>query len=98
MASSINVSVNVVGWVQTSSGDGPVTDFSYLNAVGDLTVAVANDTPGRLAIGTLGQFLRVTGGTAVWETVDSDDIGEGASNLYWTNDRFDTRFGTALRS
>lgn len=49
-----------------------------------------------------GQWFKIDGtddvhsvnGASGAVVLDTDDISEGSSNLYWTNARFDTRFGT----
>jgi len=40
------------------------------------------------------QVLRYSGSAWVNVTLDTDDIGEGSTNLYYTNARFDTRLAT----
>lgn len=39
---------------------------SLIDAAGDLVVGTANDTPGRLAVGTVGQVLRSDGSAPAW--------------------------------
>jgi hypothetical protein len=41
---------------------------SLIDAAGDLIVGTADNTAGRVGIGTTGQVLTVSGGTAVWST------------------------------
>lgn len=53
-------------------------DMLYKNSGGILT---------RLGIGSAGQFLRVNSGIPAWQTVTSDSVTEGSTNLYFTNAR-----------
>lgn len=52
---------------------------SLIDATGDLIVGTANDTAGRVAIGTTGQVLTVSGGTAVWSTPAGGSTGPSFS-------------------
>ena len=50
-------------------GGGDVATDTIWNAAGDLVVGTGPDAAARLAIGTSGQVLTVSGGTAAWATV-----------------------------
>ena len=67
-------------WVPGSTLSDPT--FS----IGDLIYRATNGIQ-RLAIGTSGQFLRVSGGFPAWQSVTTDSITEGSTNLYLTSTR-----------
>jgi len=52
---------------------------SLIDAAGDLIVGTADNTAGRVAIGTTGQVLTVSGGTAVWSTPSGGSTGPSFS-------------------
>jgi hypothetical protein len=52
---------------------------SLIDAAGDLIVGTADNTAGRVAIGTTGQVLTVSGGTAVWSTPAGGSTGPSFS-------------------
>jgi hypothetical protein len=53
----------------TPAGGGSVATDAIWDAVGDLAVGTGANTAARIAIGTNGQVLTVSGGTAAWTTV-----------------------------
>ncbi len=52
---------------------------SLIDAAGDLIVGTADNTAGRVGIGTTGQVLTVSGGTAVWSTPAGGSTGPSFS-------------------
>ena len=60
-------------------------------AQGDLIVATANDTAAVLSIGTSGQVLTVSGGTAAWATASS-----GVTGLFYVGFGSETNEGQAV--
>ena len=84
----ISLTVNVVGWVQTTSGGGGSADFSFLNVAQDLLVATADNTPGRFGIIPNGSVLGAVGGVWAGVVLSTLNVVED-TNLYWTTARAD---------
>jgi len=63
---------------------------------GDLIIGNATPKWSRLAIGTSGQLLQTDGTDVAWATINTDLVPEGATNLYFTNERVDDRVAALL--
>ena len=78
-----------------------LSDVSYTAGAGiDGYVMKYNNTSGNweAQAESAGGVTSVNGDSGPAVTLDSDDITEGASNLYYTDARFDTRLGTKTTS
>ncbi len=68
---SVNGQTGVVVLTSSSVGAQPI---ATIDAIGDLYIGTGNDATTRLPIGTAGEVLTVTGGTATWEPVPADAV------------------------
>jgi hypothetical protein len=78
-----NTTTGVVGISQATS-----STHGYLSST-DWTAF--NNKENSLGSGTNAQYLR---GDKTWQTLDSDVVTEGVTNLYFTTARFDTQFAS----
>lgn len=74
---------------QTINVEVPNSSVNVTNTTDDITILTA----GTLNIQT-GGITSVNGNTGPVVVLDTDDISEGATNKYYTDARFDTRFAT----
>lgn len=69
--------------------------FQIKAGTGETKIANAFTLP--ITDGSANQVLQTDGsGNVDWATLDTDDIPEGTSNLYWTEYRFDVAFTSAI--
>jgi hypothetical protein len=72
-------------------------DKALFDAKGDILVATAADTPGKLTVGTNGHYLKANSSTATgleWAAVDALPLQSGNNGKYLTTDGSTASWGT----
>ena len=80
-----------VGSAGAPTGGSLLAGELALNTTDQIIYTSSNGTD-IVAMGGVGTITEVNGNTGPVVTLDTDDIGEGVTNLYWTQGRFNTAF------
>ncbi len=85
----MNFAKKYLKWISTAFDLATAINITSFDAKGDLLVASAADTVGKLSVGTNGYFLKANSGAALgveWAAVDALPSQTGNGGKYLTTD------------